>query len=221
MSLRDSIGYYLLSSYRRKLLDKLLFKYSYLYKGVVFDIGGRDRGKFKSPKNSVKKWIVADIEESRKPDIVLDVCNMNGIKNESIDVINALELFEHVKEPEQGLQECYRILKKNGCIIISMPFLYPIHADPCDFQRWTRQRWEQTLQTIGFKNQNIISMGGFFTILADMLKSLNMSMGLIKYFGLLFYPIIDIMVNLDKSDAVKKNQTLNRYTTGYFIIAHK
>ncbi|MCK5039975.1 MAG: methyltransferase domain-containing protein [Candidatus Aenigmarchaeota archaeon] len=37
---------------------------------------------------------------------------MNKIKTQSIDVVNAIELFEHVEYPEKGLKECHRVLKK-------------------------------------------------------------------------------------------------------------
>lgn len=39
---------------------------------------------------------------------------MRDIKNESVDVINAIELFEHVEKNEEGLKERYRVLKKMG-----------------------------------------------------------------------------------------------------------
>lgn len=40
MNLKRKIGYYLFASYRRKLLDKLQFKYARIYSGRVLDIGG-------------------------------------------------------------------------------------------------------------------------------------------------------------------------------------
>lgn len=88
----------------------------------------------------VEKWIFVDVEEKHNPDIVLDVADMGKIKDESIDVINAIELFEHVEKIQQGLKECYRVLKKDGVMILSTPFLFPIHADPYDFQRWTEEK---------------------------------------------------------------------------------
>lgn len=221
MKLRQSIAYYLLSSYRRKLLDQLLFKYSYLYQGVVLDIGGRDRGNFKSPRGNVERWIIADIEKNRNPDIILDVCNMSNIMNESIDTINTLELFEHVEDPEKGLRECFRVLKNNGRMIVSMPFLYPIHSDPYDFQRWTEKKWDQELKKTGFKTWNILPMGGFFSVLADMLKAINTSLGPIKYAGFLSYPILDTIAYLDKLSPLIQHRKFRVYTTGYFIIAHK
>ena len=129
------LQYYFWATYRRKLLDKLLEKSKYYYKGIVLDIDDRDKGKFKKPRNKVERWIFADVEEKYKPDIILDVCEMKKIKDESIDVINTIELFEHVENSEKGLLECFRVLKKGGVMILSVPFLHPIHADPYDFQR--------------------------------------------------------------------------------------
>jgi len=131
----ENIKYYFWATYRRKLLDKFLEENESHYKGIVLDVGGRDRGKFKKPKDEVEKWIFADIEDKYQPDIILDVSNMNEIKDESVDVINAIELFEHVEDIEKGLRECHRVLKNDGIMILSVPFLYPIHADPFDFQR--------------------------------------------------------------------------------------
>lgn len=214
-------GYFFFASLRRKCLDALLEKHRELYRGVVLDIGGRDRGIFQSPKNMVEKWIITDIEESRLPDVVLDVCDMHTFKNESVDVINALEVFEHVGNPEKGLIECFRVLKKSGAFLVSMPFLYPVHADPNDFQRWTAAKWKSELQKIGFLVETLHPMGYFFTVLADMMKSLNTSLGHFKYFGFVFYPILHILVYLDQTKFVKNNPTLMSYTTGYFIICRK
>ena len=155
----DKARYYIWASYRRRLLDKLQKKYSNLYKGIVLDIGGRNRGGFKKPKEKVEQWIFADIEESHNPDIVLDVSCMNMVETESIDIIAAMELFEHVEKIEKGLSECYRVLKKGGFMLISVPFLHPIHADPSDFQRWTEYKWRVELERIGFKIKKIILWG--------------------------------------------------------------
>ena len=102
------------------MLDFLQEKYKNLYQGIVLDIGGRDRGKFRKPKENVEKWIFADINPNHNPDIILDVADMKQIESESIDVINAIELFEHVEKIKKGLRECFRVLKNNGIIIISV-----------------------------------------------------------------------------------------------------
>lgn len=218
--LKSSFRYYVWATYRRKLLDKLLEENKHYYKGIVLDVGGRRRGKFKRPE--VGKWIFADIEKNHTPDILLDVADMSEIKSESIDVVNAIELFEHVEKIEQGLKECHRVLKKNGRIVISVPFLYPIHADPGDYQRWTKKKWKKNLEKIGFKIEKFENMGRYFTVLAEMIKILIKSITpILKYPGYAFYPFLDLMVSIDKFSFVKNNNGLNKYTTGYFIIAKK
>ena len=71
--MNKSLKYYFWATYHRKKLDELQEKHKRVYKGIVLDIGGRDRGKFIKPKNNVKKWIFADIEKKHNPDLVLDV----------------------------------------------------------------------------------------------------------------------------------------------------
>ena len=213
---------YLSRTYRRKILDKLQEKYSSLYRGVVLDIGGRDRGGFRKPKEKVDRWIFADIEEKHQPDIVLDVADMKNFSDNSVDVINAMELFEHVYEIEKGLGECKRVLKTDGNLIISVPFLYQIHADPSDFQRWTIFKWEKELQTLGFMIESVDVMGRFFTLFADMAKVFNRSMPLgIKHIFYLTFPFLDFLVSLDNSSWIAKHPKLSNFHGGYFFVLKK
>jgi SAM-dependent methyltransferase len=216
------LKYYLKSTYRRQILDKLLKKYEYIYKGIVLDIGGRDRGKFTKPKHKVDKWIFADIEEKHQPDILLDISDMYMIDNESIDIVSAMEVFEHVEKINQGISECYRVLKKGGKLILSVPFLYPVHADPFDFQRWTLTKWEKELTQKGFKIEQIDIMGHFFTVKNSMNRALIQSLPFfIRYFGYLLFPFFDLINRLDKTKYIQNHSKLGNYHGGYFIIAEK
>jgi len=218
----EHIRYYFWATYRRKNLDKLLEENKHYYKGIVLDIGGRNRGKFKKPKDKVKEWIFADIEKKHNPDIVLDVCNMKSVKDESIDVINATELFEHVENPEKGLRECYRVLKKEGVMIFSVPFLYPIHSDPYDFQRWTEDKWTKVLKDTGFKIEKFKIMGRYFIVLGDMIKIFIKSMPrFLRWILYLSYPLFDLVIKLDDLKSIKNHSRLGKFHGGYFIILRK
>ncbi|MDO8529804.1 MAG: methyltransferase domain-containing protein [bacterium] len=218
----EHIKYYFGASYQRKAIDALLEQHAHYYKGVVLDIGGRGRGKFQKPKDTVERWIFADIEPKHHPDIVLDVANMGGIKNGSIDVINAIELFEHVENPEKGLLECHRVLKDGGIMIASVPFLFPVHADPYDFQRWTDKKWESELAKAGFTVQKLEIMGRYFTVMMEMAKVLTRQLPFgIHYLSMAAYPLFDLLAALDKSRYVLHNNKLANYHQGYFIICKK
>ena len=216
------LGYYFFASYRRKIIDELQEQHKDRYKGIVLDIGGRDRGRFKSPKDKVEKWITTDIEPSRSPDMVLDVAKMDALGSESIDVVNAIELFEHVEKIDDGIRECARVLKRNGTMIISVPFLFPVHADPYDFQRWTDNKWRSALSERGLSIETFEIMGVYFTILGDSLKTLFKSFPpLVRHLQLIFYPFLDLLVSLDRISAIKNHEKLGKYHGGYFIIAKK
>ena len=214
--------HYLWATYRRKSIDKLQERYKQLYQGIVLDIGGIDRGIFVKPRHLVQRWVFADIDKNNKPDIVLDVTNMHCIETESIDVLNAIEVFEHVEKPELGLQECHRILKKDGTAIFSMPFLYPIHGAPHDFQRWTEYKWKKELERVGFRIEKIEITGRFFMVFCDMIKHFIKSLpSVLRYPCYMLYPILDLLVSLDDTAIIVKNERLNRFHDGYFLILKK
>lgn len=203
-------------SYRRKILDKKLNANRNFFQGDVLDIGGgRKRGILIPPKT--KSWIFADITPELNPDIICNVEKMQ-FKNETFDTIKATELFEHVEKPENGIKECFRVLKNRGYFIISAPFLYPIHGDPFDYQRWTKKKWENVLLKTGFKIEKIEPMGGFFTVFIEMIKTLNKNLpSPLRQIFYISYPILDSLTHLDKINF----QLSQNYTTGYFIIAKK
>lgn len=225
MSIIKKIEYHLWATNRRKLLDELQEENCNLYKGIVLDIGGRDRGRFEKPKENVEKWIFADIEPMNNPDMVLNVEDMKEIKKESIDVVNAIELFEHVAQPEKGIRECYRILKPGGTILISTPFLYPIHADPYDYQRWTDVKWKKVLEETGFSEIKIHILGRYFGFIADSLQIMTNNISprykMNRAASVLVYPLICILTYIDNSKISLKNRSLSSYHGGYFIYASR
>ncbi len=54
----------------------------------------------------------------------------------SFDTVLLLDVLEHLPQPEAALAEARRVLKTGGKAIVQVPFLYPLHAEPHDFQRW-------------------------------------------------------------------------------------
>lgn len=55
----------------------------------------------------------------------------------SFDTVLLLEVLEHVRHPDAALAECRRVLAEGGQLLLSMPFLYPLHDAPADYQRYT------------------------------------------------------------------------------------
>ena len=83
-------------------------------------------------------------------DIICDIKNM-PFKNESIDSFISRSVLEHVAELQEAISEIQRCSKKNSIGIHSIPFLYPYHASPHDYQRFTHSGASKL-----FKNWQII-----------------------------------------------------------------
>lgn len=67
-----------------------------------------------------------------------------GIRTRGLDGVICSKVLEHVADVRASLQEIARVLKPGGRLLITCPFLYPIHG-PQDFWRFTPQAFEYLL----------------------------------------------------------------------------
>ena len=71
------------------------------------------------------------------------------------DVVTMLDVLEHLRNPAQAVGEAARILRVGGECLVHVPFLYPIHDAPHDYQRWTRYGLVELFQSQGFRLRDI------------------------------------------------------------------
>ena len=122
---------------------------------------------FIPPLNQVTSWRYVNIDASTEPDFC---CGAEKIPlpDRSIDGFLLCEVLEHLEHPEAVLQEAFRLLRKDGKGWITVPFLYQVHADPNDYQRWTETKLRQVLSEIGFNEIKIQPMGGVWAVIHDL-----------------------------------------------------
>jgi 2-polyprenyl-3-methyl-5-hydroxy-6-metoxy-1,4-benzoquinol methylase len=78
-----------------------------------------------------------DIDQRYEPDILGDVCTFD-FGDRSYDVIVLSEVLEHVHSPHLAMQNIHHLLKNGGRLILTVPFIFPIHERPHDYFRYTR-----------------------------------------------------------------------------------
>jgi SAM-dependent methyltransferase len=61
--------------------------------------------------------------------------NLDNVESNSIDVVVADQVLEHVQKPWLASEAFYRVLKPSGIAIIATPGLYPVHPSPLDCWR--------------------------------------------------------------------------------------
>jgi SAM-dependent methyltransferase len=69
----------------------------------------------------------------------------------SFDSIVANEVFEHVFNPDEFLNETLRILKPEGMVLLTMPFVWDEHEQPYDFARYSSFGIKSLLERHGFE----------------------------------------------------------------------
>jgi len=158
-------------SVRRYFVDEFHFRHVPSLKGRVLDIGGkkvRKRGQFDVSKYNLRVEY-ANLDPKTEPDYCCDATNI-PVPDATFDAAVCSEVLEHVPSPEAVLQEAHRVLKPGGTLLLCVPFLHRIHADPHDFARYTDYYWRTLLEGIGLRDVHIERQGLFFSVLVDFLK---------------------------------------------------
>jgi len=72
-------------------------------------------------------------------------------ENDSFDSIFTSEVFEHVFSLNKILNELNRVLKDNGQILITCPFVWEEHEIPNDYARYTQFALKDLISNAGFE----------------------------------------------------------------------
>lgn len=158
-------------SFRRHYLDQLLA--STPFAGDVLDVGGKKenkKGAFRPPLERCRSWRYVNIDAATGPDFLASADAL-PLPDASVDCVLLAETLEHLAQPEKALAEACRVLRPNGSIVLTMPFLYAVHADPHDFQRWTPEKFRRSLAGLGFGAIEVRAMGGLIGVWADTLEA--------------------------------------------------
>jgi len=137
-------------------------KYPQIYRIIYFLFGACFVGK--SPKKLIKNIgldkIILNLGSGTKKirkdiinidfypyvnvDIVADIHNL-PIKDGSVDMIINEAVLEHDKNPQSMISEMYRILKLDGLVYVTVPFIASFHSSPNDYYRWTKEGLKEAL----------------------------------------------------------------------------
>lgn len=96
-----------------------------------------------------RRWLgqgymtVGEYEE----DVRADVCSL-PFADAIFDSVILTEVLEHCVNPPAALDEIFRVLRPNGLLLVTSPFVWPDHRTTtyADYWRFTAQAWQLLLQ---------------------------------------------------------------------------
>ncbi len=134
-------------------------------RAVVYDIGCGQKPFKDFLAGKVQKHIGVDLADGfYNPDQVdligtaYDVPAADGVA----DAVILSQVIEHLESPMLAMGEAHRLLRNGGLVFLSFPFLYPIHAPPRDFLRYTEFYLADQLTSHGLEVVETVRLGGFW-----------------------------------------------------------
>lgn len=161
--------------------------------------------------------ISVDIDEKRGPDLVGDICRIDLGENRFQAVVMG-EVLEHLHAPQEAIHNVRKALKGDGSLILTVPFIFPLHDRPGDYYRFTRYGLEHLLRD--FRQVEIRERTSWSEAMGILLARLLVENSPVTRLAgpaflllcLLCWPLLVLLGKLIRADFV---------TTGYLVKAQK
>lgn len=86
------------------------------------------------------------------------------------DTVVCTQVLEHVVSVEHVLAECRRVLRRDGTLLCTVPFLYNEHGSPFDFRRFSA-RATSVFESAGFEVREVRRQGAVGSSVAVLLHN--------------------------------------------------
>ncbi len=147
---------------------------SHLKEGLVLDLGSQDmEGNVKESlheflvKNTKNKIIGVDVQKGKYVDVIADLNKKLPFKTNYADNIVAGEIIEHLTNPLGFLEECYRVLKPAGKLILTTPNATGLQIitgkeSPHHYFVLSKRNFNLLLEKAGFISPDITYLNVYF-----------------------------------------------------------
>jgi SAM-dependent methyltransferase len=134
--------------------------------GTVLEFG---ESRYKACFKTVQQYQVIDVVPGPSVDYVCDIHDVSSVPEHYFDVIVCTQVLEHVERPVDALRQLHKLLKHDGHLICTVPFLAHIHYVPTDFYRFSIDAICSALGTAGFQVLEARNSGNALVTLGSLL----------------------------------------------------
>jgi SAM-dependent methyltransferase len=138
------------------------------FHGTLLDLGCGNAPYSQWYRTLVDRVVCFDFEASPAVD-VRGAAEQLPFRDATFDCVFASEVLEHVGNDETSVREINRVLKPGGAVIITVPFVYPVHEAPHDYRRFTQYGLQALLGRNGFRVDEVAAKGGLLLLVVHWL----------------------------------------------------
>jgi SAM-dependent methyltransferase len=91
--------------------------------------------------------------------------------NASFDIVLCNQVLEHVFNPNEFLSEISRVLKTNGTLLLTVPFIWDEHEQPFDYARYTTYALHDLLGSHGMKIVKHEKLGADISVIFQLINA--------------------------------------------------
>jgi len=138
-------------------------------RGKTLDIGAGNLAWRKILSAQASSYLSSDFTVTRNGiNCVFDVTKPFPLADNSLDSLFCHSVLEHTKKPWEAFGELYRILKSEGTLVLSVPFLFYLHGAPHDYFRFTKFGIVMLAADAGFSVDKVTLSGGIFSLIFNL-----------------------------------------------------
>jgi SAM-dependent methyltransferase len=214
-----SISSRIIANILGKVCEKIISQHA---SGLLLDLGCGNVPLYGIYKDKVIDNICIDWSNTLHKNIYLDYeVNLNTIiplDSEQFDTILVTDVLEHIAKPELLMSEIKRLLKPNGKIILTVPFLYWLHEQPYDYFRYTEFALRMFCQQNNLTIIELEPYGGAIEVILDIVAK-----QLIRISTLSCKIFSNFSTGFIESSIGQKIllKTSSKFPLGYYLIAQK
>ena len=131
------------------------------------------------------------------------------------------EVLEYMSRPEVAIKEIERVIKKEGYVLLSVPFLNPFHGDyQSDLRRFTESGLRDLVNQTNLKIVTLDEMGHIGAVIFDLIRQ-NLAHSNRSFYQRVMFFIFRFLKPLFYLLDSLQNKNNFYITSGYFLVLKK
>ena len=138
--------------------------------GAVLDVGCAEQPFRPLIESSGQRYVGMDVVQNRMRSVdIVSTLEDASSPAEAYPVILCTEVLEHVADIDAAFAGLRRLIAPGGAVVLTVPFVFPLHMEPYDFRRLTLHGVQRLAADHGFTVEASMRLGRLPDVLATLI----------------------------------------------------